>query len=383
MNQEMRYQQLDALRGVAALTVVISHFSLLGPLPILRHLPLRLLCGGHAAVVLFFTLSGFVLALQVNNDRKLSYAEYIVRRACRIYVPYFVAVIVSYVGFTVFNHGPVNWAGDWFNNCWLATLADISIARHLLFVFPFETYRLNPILWSLVYEMRISLFFMPVALAVFSMSSWRALCCAALLSIAVCVYATGSDTHVLFGNVRGEWLPTLHYLLMFVTGAVLAKHRRYISARLGGTPAAARIGMILLAGSVVLYLIAERLSYFAPKIPGDFVFEWLVLIAASGIISCAVALAPFARFLQLPPLPFLGRISYSLYLYHAVVLFGIVHFVGERFGPAITLTLAAALIVPVSYAGYRFVERPGMQLGHRLARRFQAARVLAESVPRS
>ncbi|WP_152565252.1 hypothetical protein [Caballeronia glathei] len=47
------YQQLDALRGIAALMVVVNHFVLLGPLFWIMKSPLRVTALGHEAVIFF------------------------------------------------------------------------------------------------------------------------------------------------------------------------------------------------------------------------------------------------------------------------------------------------------------------------------------------
>jgi len=67
-----RFEQLDSLRGLAALSVVVNHF--LNILPgifdnpndfwFLKYTPLHLFWAGHEAVIFFFVLSGFVLSLQ-------------------------------------------------------------------------------------------------------------------------------------------------------------------------------------------------------------------------------------------------------------------------------------------------------------------------------
>ena len=366
MDQEKRYRQLDALRGLAALTVVLSHFALLPPPEALRHFPWRLLCGGREAVILFFTLSGFVLTLQINGSHKLSFGEFVIRRICRIYLPYLGAVAFAYVCYVSCYRGSVNWAGDWFNGLWPPTLANVSLAQHLLFVLPFETWRLDPIIWSLVYEMRISLLFMPVVFIVFSVPAWQAIAGAASISIATCIYAALTHRSLLEASGNAEWLPTLHYLLMFVTGAVLARNRNEIVSRLRKMRSAA---VVLPAGSLVLYLAASRLAIFPSAVARVYLFDWLVMIAVSGIIAGAIALPGFARLLESRPLLFLGKISYSLYLYHAVVLFAVVHLLGNRQGATFTLALTALLIVPVSYASYALVEYPGMRLGSRLSRK--------------
>lgn len=378
MHRDGRYQQLDALRGLAALTVVLSHFTLLAPLLGLRHSPVRLVSGGHEAVILFFTLSGFVLTLQVKGARGLRYGEYAARRVCRIYLPYLGALAVAFACLAYSAAGPVDWAGPWFNSYWTHAPSAADLTRHLLFILPFDTSQLDPVVWSLAYEMRISLIFMPVVLLVFRVPVWQTLAISALLSASVCAYAVHTRHAIIQASIAAEWLPTLHYLLMFVAGAALAKHRSAIAAwfdrRTRGT------AMLLFAVSLALYVTARPASMLLPDIIArDYLFDWIVLVAVCGIIACAVAMPVVERLFAIAPLPFLGRISYSLYLYNAIVLFTVVHLAGDRFGATVPLLIAAVLTIPVSHLAWLLVERPSIRLGSRLAGRLSIRRVLSDA----
>ncbi|MGH8781076.1 acyltransferase family protein [Paraburkholderia sp.] len=382
MDRDGRYQQLDALRGLAALTVVLSHFTLLAPLLGLRHSPVRLVSGGHEAVILFFALSGFVLTLQVKGSRGLRYGEYVVRRVCRIYLPYAGALTVAYACVAYCAGGPIDWAGPWFNSYWNQAPAAGDLIRHLLFILPFDTGQLDPVVWSLVYEMRISLIFMPVVLLVFRVPVWQTLTISALLSAAVCAYAVHTRHAIIQASIAAEWLPTLHYLLMFVAGAALAKHRgaigTWFSYRTRGT------AMSIFSASLALYVVARPLSMLMPDIiASDYLFDWIVLVAVCGIIACAVAVPIVERLFAIVPLPFLGRISYSLYLYNAIVLFAVVHIAGDRFGATMPLLIAAVLTIPVSHLAYLLVERPAIRLGSRLAGSRSVRRVLTDAAARN
>jgi peptidoglycan/LPS O-acetylase OafA/YrhL len=72
----------------------------------------------------------------------------------------------------------------------------------------------------------------------------------------------------------------------------------------------------------------------------------------------------------------LRRVSYSLYLVHLIVLMAAVHLL---FGliPLSLILLGAILISLIcAHIAYHLIERPAMELGHRLARcGFQAATI--------
>lgn len=100
----MRYVALDGLRGIAALTVVMSHFfGMIPDMPLyfkaLAQTPLHIFWDGAAAVDLFFVLSGFCVALPyvANNERKIRAIPFVIRRGFRLYPAYLAALVVCFV----------------------------------------------------------------------------------------------------------------------------------------------------------------------------------------------------------------------------------------------------------------------------------------------
>lgn len=53
---------------------------------------------GHSAVILFFVLSGFVLSLPFfKGEYKFDYSRYLVKRICRIYIPYLIIIMLAII----------------------------------------------------------------------------------------------------------------------------------------------------------------------------------------------------------------------------------------------------------------------------------------------
>ena len=67
------------------------------------------------------------------------------------------------------------------------------------------------------------------------------------------------------------------------------------------------------------------------------------------------------------PLVFLGRISYSLYLFHLIVILALVNGLYGHAPLMFILFLAGALSIVTAWCAYRFVEVPAMNLGRRLS----------------
>ncbi len=77
------------------------------------------------------------------------------------------------------------------------------------------------------------------------------------------------------------------------------------------------------------------------------------------------------RILLWRPIHFLGEISYSLYLWHFVVILYCVHLLYGRIPPVAILCLALVLSILISFCSYRWIEVPSMNLGRKLSNAFQ------------
>jgi len=96
-----RYETLDALRGLAALSVVVFHWRWMFDLPNKSDLPLfkilwPIYYNGWIAVDLFFLISGFVffyLYAERVADKSVSLREFFLNRFSRLYPLHFVTLI--------------------------------------------------------------------------------------------------------------------------------------------------------------------------------------------------------------------------------------------------------------------------------------------------
>lgn len=162
-----RYKQLDSLRGLAALTVFIGHSvgSVVNAsvLTKVQTTPLSILFNGYAAVMFFFVLSGFVLSLPfVNNEKPLSLTAFYTKRFFRIYPAFLIAMVLS-VALKEWVYNDHNMADSvlWFKQYWAWHWDRVSlkeIIRALLLIEPgFNGQRIDPPVWSLVVEMKMSI----------------------------------------------------------------------------------------------------------------------------------------------------------------------------------------------------------------------------------
>jgi peptidoglycan/LPS O-acetylase OafA/YrhL len=161
---------LDSVRGIAATIRSISALpadvhavqrgavprnsrGFLGPH---RGAALSVLCDGRSAVLIFFALSGFVLALMLSG-RRTSYAAFAVKRFCRIYLPYAVAIGVALLLMSLLSNRRIGGTSFWFNLSWSQPVSARLIAHQAFMTGQLDIVD-NPI-WSLVHELRVSLIF--------------------------------------------------------------------------------------------------------------------------------------------------------------------------------------------------------------------------------
>ena len=95
---KFRFHQLDGLRGLAALSVVLFHFTN-GSNPYYGQ-TLVFTYGGYG-VSLFFAISGFVISLTLNSKHRL--LDFVKARFVRLYPIFWACLIFSYVITSLFG----------------------------------------------------------------------------------------------------------------------------------------------------------------------------------------------------------------------------------------------------------------------------------------
>ena len=346
-----RYHELDSLRGLAALSVVLHHFrSMWGGAVQARWLNIfSPFTAGREAVMFFFLLSGFVLATPYLRGKGRPYWVYLRRRVVRIYGPYLFALTLA-IAAAARWHGALGF-NAWADLTWSDPVNLRVVLDHLGMVADYDWAQINTAFWSLVIEMRISIVF-PLLLL-----TTRRLRPAVSLGLAA--------TLILGASLATRWLPgyaqsleTVSFASIFICGIVLAMHVEQIASWFQRLSQPGRVGLAL--ASAGLYLFGHHAEQVAGwKLGGDIACE---TVGAAGIMIFAMHARTLRGLLHRPAARLLGRLSFSLYLVHGTVLFALAHGLGMRIPIAAHFVLYMLGSLLASWLFYLSVEEPFLRL---------------------
>lgn len=376
--QTRRFDELDALRGIAALIVVCGHALRSSPawgesalLRTLDRTPLHLFVAGREAVILFFVLSGFVLSLPFWNGRSTSFGSYAVKRVARIYLPYLIAMAAALGLFVMFAGGRLELMGDMFNKHWQRPLTAGAVADHLIFIRPFDSGEYGMVYWSLIHELRISLIFPFVMLLLLRLRTPGSFLLAALLSIAGTAWAYNFSLRL--GDGSSEWAVSLHITALFVMGAMVAKHREWLVQGFSRLGRGGRWAVVL--GGAMVYLYARRVTdVFGEHAINQAIEHWLIGFGGAIFMIAAMATAERVPVIRSRPLLFLGKASFGLYLYHGAIIWAMVWAFHDALSLWFIYVLAVISSLVVAWVSFRWIEQPAMGLGKALAAGIEAQR---------
>jgi peptidoglycan/LPS O-acetylase OafA/YrhL len=336
-----RLPQLDALRGIAALFVALSHswavFAMHGNsaywMTGYRELPADLAIlkavtfafNGNGAVIFFFVLSGFVLfrGLRPNESPQ----RYVWRRAVRLYPTMVLAALSCFIVTNVLFTTPMSGIhAAWFIGAFPQPLGWRNVVNTLLF----RDASANPVLWTIGIEFCGSLL-------VFAMARW-------VNNIGLRLCLTGA---LLLVAVFAPAIGPIPYLFCFAAGTLLVGLRVPFPA------------LLLAPACVSFFVVGLASNFFADWHIGFTISAMAIIVTAQDVQRGVLHSKAMTRF---------GEASYSFYAIHPAVLYVTV-FIATSVGIAgvagtILCTVASvAGAIGLSLWLYANFERPAMSLG--------------------
>lgn len=360
---EGRYEQLDGLRGIAALVVFLFHAVMMAvPDPsavrVLSFPLFRPFWDGPGAVTLFFVLSGFVLTLPYTGPepRKLHVFPFLIRRVARLYPAYWAGLVLALVFRSfVFHPEGVSGLSPWTGTHWRHAIGWLSIVKHFFMISPgIDVDDINPVVWSLIIEMKVSLV-LPLLIFVVKRTPRSV----HSLSILVLITALTTPLHFV-SHSSSSWSRAAILVPIFLLGSYLAKYRK----------------------EAVDALKTSRVVRIVVGITGAFLYALVWIIPAhyqslarygcaggsAAIILLFLTSARLRRLGTTRPASFLGKVSYSFYMVHLPILIALTSFL-YSFIPSLVEVIAIALICSLVTAWVicSTVELPAHDWGKRLA----------------
>jgi peptidoglycan/LPS O-acetylase OafA/YrhL len=325
---------IDGLRAIAVGTVVLYHCGFA------HHFP-----GGFIGVDIFFVISGYLITHLLRSDLErgdLSIVDFYNRRARRIFPALFAmyAVIVVYIFVTKLPYEAKSAGND--------LIASMLFVSNIAFYFDVSDYfavasERNTLLhtWSLSVEEQFYVFFPTLLFLLYRLG--RTYCLSILLAgLGISLVAA---SWMVLKNQDAAFYLLQYRAWELLIGAVLA---------LGIVPEirsrwrnelAAWGGLAMIAGSVFLL---HKTSPF----PGLLALPTCI---GTGLIILSQGTTA-ARLLALPPIRWIGLISYSLYLWHWPVW--VIGGGAEANVSGLPALIYVAVSVMLAAFSWRFIEQP-------------------------
>lgn len=348
---------IEGMRGIAVLLVVLFHSGVPG------------FGGGFTGVDVFFALSGYLITGIILNEitkrGKLSFRNFYARRARRL-LPAAGLVVVATLVLMLLVYSPLELGkySRWASYTSLYA-SNYMFMRDASNYFASDVTR-NPYLhtWSLAVEEQFYLFWPAlIALTLMATKSRRQLAVVlavmSAVSLAFCIWLTDYRAPwAFFGLPTRAWEFGLGGLGCMLPAEYLVRRKSLIAA----------VGWLGFAAVLAGGLVFTSQTPF----PG--------LAAALPVLgTIAVLLAWFSELrwgpvalLQIGPLQYLGRLSYSWYLWHWPILllaglqFPDIKWPGKLLAALVALALAHITFIilekPVRFHPF-LVARPGLSLG--------------------
>ncbi|WCZ35808.1 acyltransferase family protein [Corynebacterium heidelbergense] len=362
-----RVPGIDGLRGLAVLAVVIYHFF--G----------NFMRGGYLGVDVFFVISGFLITSLLVRERattgKINVGEFWLRRLRRIvpaalFVLFIGTIAAGFIGGDSAVHlnfqflGALLFVSNWTQladaNSYFTDAGVRVFAHYWSLAIEEQFYLIWPLLLILLSKLKIK----PKQLRMIVVGGALASFLWMVINYDPKVDPTrvyyGTDTHafgLLLGAALALWLTSDSPNVDADTWPEF--HKRRILRRIGLSLAA----MLVLPGLIALLFILPDTSAWTYR--GGLLLA--SLLATSVLYFLVRGVLPMKQFFEMRPLRWLGRISYSLYLWHwpiVVLLRELTHSIKLFHTPLLGL-LALAISLPLAHWSFKYIETPIHRRGYR------------------
>lgn len=340
-DKNQRFVELDALRGIAVILVLLSHYTWAYDyhFKILNEHIFHFPYGGFG-VQIFFMISGFVIFMTI--EKVDSVKHFAINRFTRLYPTYWISIMITLTVITIF---PVPTLGHY---NWVDVLKNFTMFQGFL-----KAPHVDQVYWSLQVEL---LFYIIIAIIYYTKQLNRIEFYSLLWLFMVIVT-------LLFDFLFEKYLRVLAILdhaPLFIAGMMFYKVKLKKSYYLNH---------IIIGLSLVIFLFSLYFQLIDRGEIGISIVPFLLIICAFLIFYLLIYFD--VPFLRNKYLLFLGFISYPLYLLHNVIGYSLIYrlkmIYDNQFFYVVVTTL---LTIFFAYIMTKFMEQPSKWLKKTLTKKY-------------
>jgi peptidoglycan/LPS O-acetylase OafA/YrhL len=372
LDEGKRFTYLDSTRGLAALSVAIWHFLVTFFDPrqpgIITTSPLHIFWYSEADIIFFFVYSGFVLSYSYTGSQKplrlSSFMRFLIERVFRIY-PLFLFILFTsfFLKNSIFPLTPAKYSNQHFQLFWSQVESLRTVIREAILFIPVPepgNFHLIPQDWTLEVEIVVGAF---VPFLGFLIRKNKV------------VYWVAVFSAILFLHLNA-------HLIEFACGVFIFSSWKDI-LRLWN-----RLGILLkLAAGVLSVILYSCFFQFSSLFYADRIFirqhvdRVIVICGCCMLLSIVLSSGVTQKVLSLPLFVKIGRICYSIYLTHMLLLICFADYLMVALHhlfnlPEILYLLIAFIIfisvtLFISFLTFSFIERPFNKIGKKIGQRVE------------
>ncbi|MEK4196131.1 acyltransferase [Paenibacillus sp. FSL L8-0323] len=377
-----KLKYVDGFRGLAAVVVVLNHFFLafypalingdknqvhtINSLElIIAKSPLNLLYNGDFAICVFFILSGYVLSYKYSVTGNIKVlTESAVKRYIRLLVPVFASVIFSYIFIRYslyFNQeaGNLSLSTWWLATFWNFDVSFFDVVKNAFFgVFFKSDSKYNPALWTMTYELYGSFLVFGFA-ALFGKLKKRYL----LYIIAVVLLYKTYYLGFILGLILSDLNVSGYINNYFIRKSLFKVSFLVVGLYFASYPSAATV-------ENSMYIYIESSDPFTIMTYHTFGAFLIMLVLLNSV--------KLQKMLSLKPFEFIGRISFSMYLLHLILIGSLSSYIFilliDHVSYSVAVMISFVSTVPIllilSHFMYKYVDKQGIKLANSIYNRF-------------
>lgn len=364
-NQSFYISNLNGLRFLAAFAVIVGHLEMCKSSLGIKHLLDSGIGffehgGGHLGVILFFVLSGFLITLLLLKEKEkfktIKFSKFLIRRALRIWPVYF--LFITIVIFLV--HGLETILDAKSNGGFLIILYYLILPN--LAISGFGSIQFIPHLWSIGVEEQFYIVW-PLIIKFFKKKGIIRIM--VLLIVIIPITPHVADFFAVRLPQYKEAFRVIRLFFQYflinsmaiggLLGYLFHKHRVWLQSKFKFFPS-----VLIIILCISPWVLGINFGFLSDVIY-PLIFGLLILTTSS-----TVSLKLFENRI----VSYLGKISYGIYVYHWIIIYGLTYWLdlnfGEiNYGASLLINVAATIIVAT--ISYEVIEKNILKYKSRFA----------------